>query len=172
MDIIKAKPEDAASIAAVHIESWRETYKGIVPADFLASLSQDQRHEMWLRILTTDSGEFVRVAKDQEGRVIGFASGGLERSCDQYFKGELYSLYLLRQFHGQGVGRYLFFSVVEGLLSLGLNNMRVWVLADNPFRRFYESQGGQLVYEKQIIIGGKSLQEVSYGWLDLSGLVK
>ena len=33
---------DAAAIAAVHVEAWRETYVGIVPAQVLAGLSVDR----------------------------------------------------------------------------------------------------------------------------------
>ena len=33
---------DAAAIAAVHVEAWRETYMGIVPVQVLAGLSVDR----------------------------------------------------------------------------------------------------------------------------------
>jgi hypothetical protein len=37
---------DAAAIAAVHEEAWRETYMGIVPVQVLAGLSVDRRTEI------------------------------------------------------------------------------------------------------------------------------
>lgn len=49
--------------------------------------------------------------------------------------------------------------------------MFVWVLADNPFRAFYESLGGVRVSEKQMEIGGTSLRAVSYGWENLDDLL-
>ncbi len=50
--------------------------------------------------------------------------------------------------------------------------MTVWVLADNPFRRFYERLGGKLFCEKEIEIGEQKLLEVAYGWDDLGALLE
>jgi hypothetical protein len=46
--------------------------------------------------------------------------------------------------------------------------MAVWVLALNPFRKFYETLGGQIIAEQQIERGGKAFTEIAYGWTDLS----
>ena len=46
----------------------------------------------------------------------------------------------------------------------------VWVLADNPSRRFSEALGGTFVADKVIEVGGKALVEVAYGWGDLRAL--
>ena len=49
--------------------------------------------------------------------------------------------------------------------------MLLWVLEDNrPARRFYESLGGVRVGRKTVTIGGATLQEVSYGWRNISSL--
>jgi hypothetical protein len=44
MRVREANPTDAAAIAKVHVDSWRTTYKSIVPDDFLANLSYEE-HE-------------------------------------------------------------------------------------------------------------------------------
>lgn len=41
MEIRKTKLEDASGIAKVQVDSWRKTYKGIVPESFLNSMSYD-----------------------------------------------------------------------------------------------------------------------------------
>jgi hypothetical protein len=46
--------------------------------------------------------------------------------------------------------------------------MAVWVLAANPFRKFYEAIGGKVVAEQQIERGGLSFTETAYGWQDLN----
>ncbi len=46
--------------------------------------------------------------------------------------------------------------------------MAVWVLALNPFKKFYEALGGQVIAEQQIERGGQSFTEIAYGWKDLS----
>jgi hypothetical protein len=50
--------------------------------------------------------------------------------------------------------------------------MLIWVLRDNPSRRFYEAMGGRFVSEQNIEINGQALVDVAYGWNDLRGLVK
>lgn len=39
MIIRKANFNDISSIAKVHVDTWKTTYKGIVPNDYLESLS-------------------------------------------------------------------------------------------------------------------------------------
>jgi GNAT superfamily N-acetyltransferase len=164
MHIRTAHVNDAAAIAKVHVESWRTTYKGIVPDDFLARLSYKQREQLWRQILTdSDSPSFVYVADESE-TVIGFVSGGPERSGDPVYTGELYALYLLARYQGQGIGRQLVITLVNRLLQDGMTALLLWVLAENPARQFYERLGGRPLYEKTVTIGGVPLIEVAYGW--------
>ncbi len=174
MIIREAQPTDANAIAKVHIESWRTTYAGIVPADFLAGLSAGQRTPFWQETLDNlDSQRFTLVAEDAAGQVVGFASGGQERDGDPTYQGELYAIYLLQNQQRQGMGRQLMAAVAERLRQRGLASMLVWVLADNPIgRAFYEAMGGQLLdKEKELTIGSAPLVEVAYGWLDVQELV-
>lgn len=165
MHIRMAQVADAPAIATVHVDSWRSTYRGLVPDDSLASLSYAQRDQFWRTILSEPApASFVYVAEDERGTIVGFASGGRERSGDPTYTGELYAIYLLAAYQGQGIGRRLMIAVVTRLIEAGLPSLLLWVLADNPARRFYEALGGQLVYEKTVTIGGAQLREVGYGW--------
>ena len=173
MLIRAAQLADAVAIATVHVESWRTTYAGILPDDYLAKLSYDQREPLWHDILSTpDGAEFVYVAEEDGGNVIGFAAGGAERSGDAIYTGELYAIYLRDRYQRRGIGRQLTMAVVNRLLHEGYSSMLVWVFAANPSRAFYEALGGQQVYEKSksVTIGGVECAEVAYGWLDLRGL--
>jgi hypothetical protein len=70
MLIRAAQPTDAAAIAKVHVDSWRITYKGIVPDDFLVALSYEQRTHMWRSLLSpSPSTSFVYVIEDPRGQV-------------------------------------------------------------------------------------------------------
>src|SRR6516165_4195497 len=88
---------DAAAIAAVHVEAWRETYKGIVPVHVLAGLSVDRRTEIWRRILTnptafSSSAVFV---SEREEKVVGFGCCGMQRAESlsvQGYDGEISSI--------------------------------------------------------------------------------
>lgn len=161
-----AEPEDADAIAAVHVASWRTTYRGMLPDDFLDGLERAGYDARWRRTIA-DGTSRVYVAAD--GRdVVGFASGGRERAGENGYKGELYAIYVLEEAQGRGHGRRLVQAVVNGLRELGLGDMIVWVLRDNAgARRFYERLGGQYVRTQPITIGSTVLQEVSYGWRSL-----
>jgi hypothetical protein len=91
----EAVPADACAIARVHVDSWRTTYRGIVPDSVLSQLSYEEREPMWQGILDAAEGQaFVYVAVDESGQIVGFASGGPERSGDPDYKGELYAIYI------------------------------------------------------------------------------
>ena len=136
MPIRMATAHDAAAIAKVHVESWRTTYKGIVPDDFLAHLSYARREQFWRQVLTEPgSRTIVYVAEDAQGTVIGFASGGPERSGDPVYTGELYAIYLLAQHQGLGIGRQLVMPLAHHLWQGGMGGLLLWVLAANPARK-------------------------------------
>jgi hypothetical protein len=48
--------------------------------------------------------------------------------------------------------------------------MLVWVLAKNPYRKFYDKLGGKYIRSKEIEIGGTTYEEVAYGWKDLRAI--
>lgn len=53
----------------------------------------------------------------------------------------------------------------------GLTSILVWVLADNPAVKFYQSLGGQQVTQKIINANGIELAEIAYGWNDAQVLI-
>ena len=162
---------DAVAIAKVHVDSWRTTYPGIVPADQLARLSYSVREDTWrARLSEAGQGHMIFVAETRANGVIGFASGGPELSENPNYQGELYAIYILEEYQSLGVGRRLVSRVAETFLRLGTESMLVWVLADNLARGFYERLGGSLVAEKTDNIGGAELKEVAYGWRDIRTL--
>ena len=173
IQIRAATPEDAASMARVHVDSWRSTYAGIVPAEYLARLSYRNRESLWKELLTTDRpGASYLVADARDGDIVGFASAGPEREGNSAYRGELYAIYLLEEYQRMGLGRRLFSSVTRQLLADGLNSMLLWVLEDNhPACHFYESLGGERVGRKIITIGGADLVEIAYGWRKIADLV-
>ncbi len=164
MEIREAVPADTPAIARVHVDSWRTTYRGIVPDDYLRTLSYEDREALWTRVLAATDSQVVFVATDERGEVIGFANGGPERSRGPVYTGEIYAIYLLDAYHGQGVGRRLMGAVAGWLADKGLTALLVWVAADNPARRFYETLGGTRIRAKWETIGGTKIEEIAYGW--------
>ncbi|WMJ17866.1 GNAT family N-acetyltransferase [Geobacillus proteiniphilus] len=166
--IRKATWVDAPAIASVHVESWKTTYSGIVPDAYLETLSVGEKQPLWEKVLS-QSGHSVFVA-EENGRVVGFVSGGRNRASDgpiAKYDGELYAIYLLKEVQGKGLGRQLVQALTRDLAQKGIQSMAVWVLADNPSRGFYERLGGEKVAEERVEIGGKALWEWCYGWRDV-----
>jgi ribosomal protein S18 acetylase RimI-like enzyme len=165
-----AELDDAAEIARVHVATWRSAYRGLMPDDFLASLSEAHYAERWQRVIG-DGSNRVFVVEDHD-RVAGFASGGRERAGETGFAGELYALYVLDEAQRHGHGRELVRAVAGALRDLHLPDMIVWVLRDNsPARAFYERLGGTYVRKQPITIGTTTLEEVSYGWRSLDAIL-
>ena len=154
---------DATAIARVHVASWQSTYRGMLPDEFLASLSETGYAERWKRVIGEGTSK-VYVA-EVGGEVVGFASGGRERAGEKGYAGELYAIYVIDANQRRGFGRELVRATVAGLREVGLDDMIIWVLRDNqPARSFYERLGGVYVRGQPITIGSVTLEEVSYGW--------
>ena len=51
MEVLAATSEDCRAVAEVHVESWQHAYRGILPEQYLASLSVAEREAMWRRMV-------------------------------------------------------------------------------------------------------------------------
>jgi ribosomal protein S18 acetylase RimI-like enzyme len=165
MKIRAATPVDAAQIARVHVDSWRSTYRDLLPGDYLASLSYEERAKRWTQVLELEAERnFAFVVENDPGDIVGFVDSGPEREGRLGYDGELYAIYLLEEYHGRGWGRQLFERARADLAERGYVAMMLWVLKDNRTRGFYERMGGVMIGEKQAEIGGTKVIEVAYGW--------
>lgn len=163
--IRKAEPQDAESIARVHVASWRTTYSGIIDNAWLDDMERqlDNRIASLVRQLQRDDIQTL-VTTSPKGHITGFIHIGAIRTYDPQFDGELYALYLMKGWQGMGAGRELVRAGARWLMQQGYRTMKVWVLRDNPSRLFYQHLGGQHVASQNITIGGHVLEEESYGW--------
>jgi len=105
-----AKIEDAPEIANVHVNSWRETYYGLMPDSIIENLplSFKRRMNWWSECISAPkNNRNVWVAEIQKHGIIGFSS--IEAARDKIFKGigELTCIYLLKAYHQEGIGYLL-----------------------------------------------------------------
>lgn len=167
--IRRARDQDAAAIARVHVETWRTTYAGLVPDRYLVGMSVSGQTFQWSKaIQRRGRGEVILVAELRDGGpLVGFGSGGWSRPAGPPFDGEVYTLYVAGDWQGRGVGRRLLAGLFGGLARAGAASAFLWVLASNPSRFFYEALGGQRVAERQEPFAGVLLDEAAYAWPDL-----
>jgi ribosomal protein S18 acetylase RimI-like enzyme len=160
---------DADRIAQIHVESWRSTYAGIVPADYLASLDVGIRTVRWQEQL--EKPENLIFVVEDSGGTFGFVSGGMAREPVLGYDSELYAIYLLHDHQKQGAGRATMQRLASELLARRFKGMALWVLRDNPAVGFYRRMGGRQIKEKIIEIGGKSLVQIALGWPNIAELL-
>lgn len=162
-----ATPGDAEAVAHVHIESWRSTYRGLLPQDFLDNLDFQRRVDYWGGLFAQmPPGQFAFVAELPVQGVVGFVNAGPARENLGPYAGEVYAIYLFAAQQGQGIGRAMFERARSQLAEQGHSGLMLWVLEGNPTCGFYEHMGGQQIGRKQEQIGGQAVTELAYGWRD------
>ncbi|MGP8057957.1 MAG: N-acetyltransferase family protein [Nitrososphaerales archaeon] len=172
MNVRRAQLRDAAAIAHVQIDAWRSTYRCIVPDKHLDGMSYDRSQRNWEECITDpDKRNALFVAKDDGGTVVGFAACGAARDDARDYGSELYTIYVNQSMQRKGLGKRLVLSVAQDLKARGFDSMMVWVLADNRYRRFYESIGGRQIRTREVAVGGKTLPESGYGWRGMDALI-
>jgi hypothetical protein len=77
MEIQAATSEDCRAIAEVQVDSWQHAYRGILPEQYLASLSVAEREAMWRRMVERQPSHLL-VAR-AAGQVVGFVAFGASR---------------------------------------------------------------------------------------------
>lgn len=174
MTIIRpAAVQDSEGIAYVHVTAWQDTYRGLLPDSVLETLSVERRSRQWRETLRDPENPYHSISVAENDRqLVGFVNYGREREGDQEYEGELFAIYVLKNFRGQGLGHRLVQSAANGLLALNFVSMLVWVLADNPYQRFYERLGGMYLRQKSMQVGDALLMEKAYGWKDIRPLAE
>ena len=165
----RARTGDGAAIAAVHVASWRATYAGILPADFLARMSVIRQMRMYEAQIR--AGDAIHLATGPAlagpaGPVIGFATAGAARGGfgRRLAEGEIETLYVLDDWRERGAGRALMAAAAAQLAEAGCASALVWVLRDNPSRWFYARLGGRAAAEAEIRVGGQAVMQTAYVW--------
>jgi ribosomal protein S18 acetylase RimI-like enzyme len=159
--IRRAKIADAPALAGIFRDSWRATYQGVIPHTHLGNMIRRRGTARWRSSIR--AGEMVLII-EFDGKNVGYATCGTARSRGAH-KGEIYEIYLLPDFQGNGFGEYLFEACRFRLDERRLKGLVVWALAENTGAvNFYWQLGGRplvSVYER---IGGVRLEKIAFVW--------
>jgi len=155
---------DDAAIAEVHVLSWQHAYRGLLPDEFLASLSVPRRQAKWAEALV--NGHPSLLVAEANGRVIGFSAfapcRGAGAGPADY---ELWAIYLVPSHWSAGLGRQLWLQSNEAMVSQGATRVTLWVLAGNGRAiRFYTAAGfrAEPGSDRVVELGGVKVREVRY----------
>lgn len=161
-----ARREDIEALAEVRIASWQHAYRTILPRAELRRMSHANNVAKFARaVMRPRRGEHLIVAT-HHGRPVGYAMGGLQPDRRLAFTGEIYELYIDPAHQRRGIGRALLGRSIWSLVEVGLNPVMLWVLAQNTARHFYASCGATLVGRSPIVVAGKRLSRLAFGWRD------
>lgn len=174
LDVREARLVDAKSLARVEVDSWRDTYPTLLPKNYLAKTMRVAKTRAGWRRRLTEGGEttIVVVPRRAPERVLGYATYGPSRTASLPYVAEVYAIYLLPEFVGQGLGRRLLAAVARRCINAGITSLCVEVLERNPNRFFYDAMGAKLAANKTHWFGGANLPTLVYGWQDISVLVR
>lgn len=129
---------DAEAIAQLHVRTWQKAYAGIIPADYLTSLSIPAYVERWRRNLANPLGPML--VDIHAGNMIGWISFGHARDEDKRGASEIYGLYVTPDFWGSDAGWELLQAAEHNLEKTP--ETILWVFSHNARAiRFYEREG-------------------------------
>jgi GNAT superfamily N-acetyltransferase len=108
ISIRSALASEAEILGRLVVDTWRETYSVIFPQDFFESFTYENQISRAATLLADSSSPSrPALAVTKTGQAIGFAFAGHNRNSSIASDSELYTLYLLKTFHGLGVGKRL-----------------------------------------------------------------
>lgn len=109
-----ARVEDAAAMGRMHVRSWQETYRGLMPDRVLDDPGHvDARERFWTAALVDERHRANRIAvAERDGAVIGVAMAVPPESPEPGWSLHLCVLYVLAADQGSGAGAALLDAVV------------------------------------------------------------
>jgi ribosomal protein S18 acetylase RimI-like enzyme len=138
-----ANMDDLEGIAQLHAESWRNSYRGIFPDDFLDHDVWDERQNAWAsRLSSPKKNQHIIVATDND-EIYGFICAfGYESAQWGTF---IDNLHVSNAAQGKGIGKQLLYLIAEWVdESFEHKGLYLEVLEDNvDAQHFYHRLGAR-----------------------------
>ncbi|SER22392.1 L-amino acid N-acyltransferase YncA [Faunimonas pinastri] len=139
VDFRFARASDAADLADVYAEAWREAYSGIIPSVTLQRMIAGRGAPWWRQAMKHRNVVVVEAS----GKVVGYATFSAARTAVQVPTAEIHELYLHPLYQGIGIGGRFFAALLKTLGARGFRRTVLRALADNDRARdFYTRRGG------------------------------
>lgn len=169
MIIRRASVDDTPGIARVRVDTWRSAYAGIIPDEYLSALDYDESARQFRSFFSDEEDRsVVYVGENAAGEIAAFACAGPERKDLDTSYGEIYAVYVASAYQRQGVGRRLIAACARDLKESGKSRLILWVLAQNPFRSFYEKLDGVVAGTDFYAVQDHNAPLLAYKWDDIT----
>ena len=164
MKIRRAKQSDLQGIASIHIESWKDSYADVLPAEFLAGQIKRDLERHWNDI-EIQNEDIVLVA--EEISLVGFIAVW----CHPIpFIDNLHVRPVQRS---KKVGSSLMEAAAKELINAGHKTAYLWVFESNEKAiRFYERLGGIKREQSMKNVFGYDVLSRKIEWDDLSKILE
>jgi GNAT superfamily N-acetyltransferase len=166
ISLTAASSQDADSIARLHAQSWRATYRGVLDDEFLDRHVVAERREFWSsRFAAAPSDRRIVLKALGDDRLLGFVCVLLDE--EPQWGARLDNLHVSPESKGTGVGYELFQAAREWIANVAPGTaMHLWCVERNDIaRRFYDRQGGKIVETANRSFGQQaSVPELRYWW--------
>ena len=159
--IRKATVDDIDSIVKIKIDSWKDTYKGIVSDEFLNSMDYKENFAKFKKEIENENSIKQNYVMTKDDIVIGYAKFSILNN--ESYDSQIYAIYIDYKLKNRGYGTILLNYVKAYLKNNGCKNMVLWCIYRNyPSRIFYEKRGGIEGKKIKSLIGPQRIYEISY----------
>ena len=173
IDVRDAKIDDIEKMCKVNTKTWITTYKDILPKDILEKRIQSEKQ----RIINTkkdllEHSENIKLVGLYNDNIVGMSYAGLSETSLFPDSGEIYNIYILKEYQKLGLGKLMFYKAIEKLIEQGYKDLVIKCLKDNKSCLFYEKLNGKLITTINTSIYGYNVLENIYYYKDMKELVK
>lgn len=160
MKIRSATQIDLQDIAAIHIESWKDSYSDVLPAEFLAEKINRELERYWNEV-EIQSDDIILVAEKES--LVGFVAVWCRPIPF------IDNLHVIPSQRSQKVGSALMKAVAKELINKGHKTAYLWVFESNERAiRFYGRLGGIQKEQSMKNIFGYDVLSRKIEWYDVS----
>lgn len=160
--IRRKEQKDCFEVAHVVTISWQKTYRGIVNDEFLDNLSnteEERGKKAFENFNDNDNHQFVL---EVDGKVVGFINVGITQMQEYKNQGEIFALYIIEKYKGNGFGKKLTEIGINELKKLGCTKMIIGCLQGNPSNEYYKHIGGKFIKTRIFKLLNQELTENVY----------
>jgi ribosomal protein S18 acetylase RimI-like enzyme len=165
IQIRRATDADRTSIAAIHAQSWRDTYRGVLPDALLDAEIDEIMRRRWEEQAIAPEDAVLVAQRDDD--LVGF--------CATWDGDSAYidNLHVMSEARSQGVGRRLLAETARHFLALGRRRAHLHVVAVNArARALYLALGGWSAGIEDKNLYGTLVPNERIVWPDLLMLLK
>lgn len=143
--IRKMERKDWKEVAHVVTVAWNETYRGIVPDEFLDNLYINEEERAKNSFENFNDKENHQYVLEVDNKIVGFINVGSTDETEFTNCGEIYAVYIINGYKGYGFGKKLIESGINELKNMGYDKMVIGCLDRNKSNEFYKHIGGKYI---------------------------